>query len=293
MGETSAVEVVVDAGEVDLASGLLWAAGVTAVAEHPRADGSVCLRADVPPDGLGAVQAAVGDRWTPELVDITDDGLSAWRDHATVAPAGRRLVVRPPWVPLVGVEPGSLVIEVDPGDAFGHGGHPTTRLCLAALEAACDERPGLSVLDVGCGSGVLSIAAALLGAGRVVAVDVDPAAIEATLANAARNDVVDLIQARLVDPADPPGAGEAGAAAGGPAEASRTQGGPFDLVVANIGADALVALAPALLADLAPGGTLVLSGLLDPPRPDVAPAYAPLAVVADPRLDGWTALTLR
>lgn len=281
MGATSAVEVVVDAGDVDLASGLLWAAGVTAVAEHPRADGSVCLRADVPPDGLGAVRAAVGDRWAPELVDITDDGLSAWRDHASLAPAGRRLVVRPPWVPVVGVDPGWLVIEVDPGAAFGHGAHPTTRLCLAAVEASCDERPGLRVLDVGCGSGVLSIAAALLGADRVVAVDVAEEAVEVTRANAARNGVEDRVDVRVVHPEPSPGVlGE-----------ESFEGGAFDLVVANIGGDALIALAPTLLAALGPAGRIVVSGLLDPPRPDVAAAYAPLAVVADVRLDGWTALT--
>jgi ribosomal protein L11 methyltransferase len=282
MGTATAVEVVVDGDDVDLASGLLWAAGVTAVAEHPRADGSVCLRADVPPGGFDAVRAAVGDRWTPELVDITDDGLSAWRDHATLAPAGRRLVVRPPWVPLVGVDPGALVVEVDPGDAFGHGAHPTTRLCLAALEAACDARPGSSVLDVGCGSGVLSIAAALLGAGRVVACDVAPEAVEATRANAARNGVGAQIDVRLVDPVPPLDA--LGVGDGGD--------GRFDLVVANIGADALVALAPVLLAALATDGRIVVSGLLDPPRPDVAEAFVPLVVEVDARHDGWTALTL-
>lgn len=292
-----AIEVEVATDEVDLASGLLWVAGVAAVAEHPAASGRTRLRVDVPAGGVAAVEGALDGRWAVHLVTVADDGLDAWRTHAQVVRAGRRLVVRPPWVPLGPVAEDAVVLEIDPGPSFGHGAHPTTRLCLAALEALLDPPTpsalggptavgapsggGPSVLDVGCGSGVLAVAAAVLGAERVVAVDVSPAAVDATSANAARNRVGARIDARLVageDDADP--------LAGVPGDA------PFDLVVANLGAAALVALAPHLVAQLGEGGRLVISGLLDPPPPRVAAAFAPLAVVDRAADAGWTALVL-
>jgi ribosomal protein L11 methyltransferase len=257
------LDVVVAADEVDLASGLLWGAGVAAVAEHPEPDGRVRLRAEGETD---AVREVLGGRWPAVEVEVADDGLDAWRAHAAVVTVGR-LVVRPPWVPLGEVGDDAVVLEVDPGRTFGHGAHPTTRLCLAALDELVG--PGTTVLDVGCGSGVLAVASARLGAGQVVAVDIDPAAVEATAANAARNGVA--VDASL----DPPAAVD----------------GRFDVVVANIGAAALVALAPALVARLAPGGTLVLSGLLDPPPPAVAAAFSGAPEVRTN--SGWTALVLR
>ena len=312
-GLVRAAEMRVDATDVDLVSGLLWGAGVSAVGEEAQADGSVVLRTDVPAGGVGALRAALGDRWPLELVAV-DDGADAWRAHARVVRAGR-VVVRPPWVPLGPVAPGEVVVEVDPGPTFGHGAHPTTRLCLAALDRLlslapppcdsqpgssssgvagcgagpiapqpCDSQPGSSssgvagtgggpsVLDVGCGSGVLAVAAVLLGAGRAVGVDVDPAALVATRANAGRNGVADRVAVRLADDL--------------PEET-------FAVVVANIGAAVLRELAPMLVARVAPGGALVVSGLLDPPPPDLAAALAPLEVAADERTDGWTALTLR
>ncbi len=284
-----AAEVRVGAGDVDLASGLLWGAGVTAVGEEEQPDGTVVLRVDVPEGGVEALQAALGDRWTIEVVTV-EDGLGGWRQHARVVRAGR-LVIHPPWVPLGPVDPGEVVVEVDPGPTFGHGAHPTTRLCLAALDRllgpdvlairsparagdliASSLGEGPRVLDVGCGSGVLAVAAVLLGAGRAVGVDIDPAAVEVTRATAERNGVGDRVEAHLA-----------------PAPADAT----FDVVVANIGAAALRELAPTLVAAVAPGGTLVLSGLLDPPPADLAARYAPPGVVADERADGWTALTLR
>lgn len=263
-----AAEVRVGADDVDLVSGLLWGAGVTAVGEEPQADGTVVLRVDVPAGGLAALQAAVGDRW-PVVGAEVDDGADAWRDHARVVRAGR-VVVHPPWVPLGPVAPGEVVVEVDPGPTFGHGAHPTTRLCLEALDRLVV--PGERVLDVGCGSGVLAVAAVLLGAAGAVGTDVDPAALAATEANAARNGVADRVAVHLADAAPPE---------------------PAAVVVANIGAAALRELAPVLVARVAPGGALVLSGLLDPPPPALAGAFAPLRVVADERADGWTALTLR
>ena len=270
MAETVAAEVRVGASDVDLVAGLLWGAGVTAVAEEEQPDGWVVLRADVPDDGVAALRAALGDRWPVALVTV-DDGADAWREHARVVRAGR-VVVRPPWVPLGPVAPGEVVVEIDPGPTFGHGAHPTTRLCLEALDRLLPGDGGSTVLDVGCGSGVLAVAAVLLGAAGAVGVDVDPAAVDVTRASAERNGVADRVAARPV---------------------ADTPEGPFAVVVANIGAAVLRELAPRLVARVAPGGALVVSGLLDPPPPDLAAAFAPLAVVADERTDGWTALTLR
>lgn len=266
MGSIDAVEVHVPPGDVDLVSGLLWGAGVTAVGEEPQPDGTVVLRTDVPAGGVADVREALGDRW-PLAVATVDDGIDAWREHARVVRAGR-VVVRPPWVPLGPVGLDEVVVEIDPGPSFGHGAHPTTRLCLEALDRLVT--PGTAVLDVGCGSGVLAIAAVRLGADRAFAVDIDPAAVAATRANAERNGVADRVEA---------------GPAGHPLPAA-------DVVVANIGAAALRDLAPTLVAAVAPGGALVLSGLLDPPPADLAAAFAPLAVASDERSENWSALTL-
>lgn len=279
-----AVEVVVGVGEVDLASGLLWGAGVTAIAEHPLVDrtgpeGAVRLRTDVPPGGVESVRAVVGPRWPVAVVAIDDDGLDAWRAHAAVVTVGRRLVIRPPWVPLDPVATDAVVIAIDPARTFGHGAHATTRLCLEVVERRVGDGGARTVLDVGCGSGVLAVAAARLGATSVVAVDVDPVAVAVTEANAERNGVAGLIDARTVS-------GEDAADPLGPVP------GPSDLVVANLGAAALVALAPTLAARVASGGALILSGLLDPPPPRVTAAFAPLGVIEQHTCDGWTALVL-
>lgn len=266
------VEIVVPASEVDLASGLLWTAGVAAVAEHPRPDGSVLLRVDAPDGGGAAVRDAIAGRWPVAEVDI-DDGLDVWRQHATATRVGR-VVVLPPWLPPPEVAPDDVVVTVDPGRSFGHGAHPTTVLCLEAVTAAVDAG-ARTVLDVGCGSGVLAIAAARLGAERVHAVDIDDVAAAVTLANAAANQLTATVTAEVAPTPD------------------RWAGHSADLVVANIGAETLRALGPALVGSIAPGGTLVVSGLLDPPPDDLVQAFAPLRIVADSRLDGWTALTLR
>ncbi|QGG96319.1 50S ribosomal protein L11 methyltransferase [Actinomarinicola tropica] len=275
-----AVEVVVDRSGAELAAGLLWSLGISALVEEDAADGSVLLRCDVPPGGVEAARATLGTVATSvELVRV-DDGLDAWRAHAEAVRAGRRLVVRPPWVPLGELRPDEVVVELDPGRSWGHGAHPTTRLCLGEVERLCDRGGIDRVLDVGCGSGALSIAAALLGAGHVVACDIDPEAVRATGANAERNAVGERIAARLVDDHERH-------------DPLAPVDGTFDLVVANIGAAALRALAPHLLARLSSDGVLIVSGLLDPPPPDLPAAFAPLQVAADLRLDGWTALTLQ
>jgi ribosomal protein L11 methyltransferase len=171
------------------------------------------------------------------------DWAAAWKDHFPVLRIGRRLVIRPSWRrhDRAGDE---VVLNLDPGMAFGTGLHPTTRLCLVALEALADgpgSLDGARVLDVGCGSGILSIAAARLGAREVVALDVDPIAVEATIANARRNRLAGRIDTRQ-------GSLPSGA-------------GPFDLVLANLIASLLVQLAPLLAEELRTGGRLLASGI--------------------------------
>jgi ribosomal protein L11 methyltransferase len=166
------------------------------------------------------------------------------------------------------LDPGEHLVVLPPALAFGGGEHPTTRLCLEALTELV--RPGTSLLDVGSGSGILSVASARLGAGRIVATDVDPTARRATGRAAAASGVpVDV-----VDPLE-------------------AVGGPFDVVVANILGPVLVALAPELRARLAPGGALLLSGVRAGAATPVLDAFAPLTLTAERAAGGWLALVLR
>ena len=181
--------------------------------------------------------------------------------------AGHRLVVQPPGPRPPG--PGVDVV-VDPGRAFGHGAHPTTRLALEQIDARVAR--GERVLDVGCGSGVLAVAALALGASSAVAVDVDPEARAATCANAARNGVADRLA--VLD------------------DAAVT--GRFDLVVQHA---ARPTPSPRCSAAPAPGAPVVVSGLLERQLDDhvAVAARAGLAPDRDPpaRAEGWVALSLR
>jgi ribosomal protein L11 methyltransferase len=208
------------------------------------------------------------------------DWASAWKRHVRVMRIGRRIVIRPTWRRHHRA-PGDVVIAMDPGMAFGTGLHPTTRLCLAGIERWADDgllSRGIAadgharLLDVGCGSGVLTIAAGLLGAGELVGVDTDPIAIEATLANARRNRL--QRQVRAWQGTVPTGAG------------------PFDLVAANLIASVLVALAPRLHDELRPGGRLLASGIFVDREGDVraALAAAGFAILGREAEGDWVAL---
>jgi ribosomal protein L11 methyltransferase len=177
------------------------------------------------------------------------------------------LWVVPSWCNAV--DPAAINLALDPGLAFGTGSHPTTRLCLSWLVR--ELRHGETVLDYGCGSGILAIAAMRLGAGAIVGVDIDPQALEAATANARRNGV----EGAFVAPDRLQASGRA----------------TFDIVIANILANPLVLLAPALAARVAERGRIVLSGILDAQAEAVMTAYRPwftIAVCA--REDGWIAL---
>ena len=175
-----------------------------------------------------------------------------------------RLWIVPSW--HVAPDPNAIVLVLDPGMAFGTGSHPTTRLCLEWLERTVT--PGVSILDYGCGSGILAIAAAKLGAGDVLGVDIDLQAVTAAKSNAETNQV----SAHFDD-------------------STKEIRGQFDIVVANILSNPLKALAPAICSHVRPGGRLALSGILVEQADELIEAYSsyiPLAL-ADSR-DGWVCL---
>lgn len=175
-----------------------------------------------------------------------------------------RLWIVPSW--HVAPDPAAINLELDPGQAFGTGSHPTTRLCLDWLCEAVHG--GERVLDYGCGSGILALAATKLGATDVLGVDIDERALEAAADNAAKNGVV----MRLAHSEQP---------------LTET----FDLVVANILTNPLCVLAPLLAARVAPAGRLALSGVLEPQAEQVIAAYAPhIALKVGAKLDGWVRL---
>ena len=232
-------------------------------------------------EALGHVQAfglrPIGELTTRVVREA--DWAEAWKEHFPVLRVGRRLVIRPTWrehEPL----PGDVVVALDPGMAFGTGLHPTTRLCLATLDRLAD-RGALAdarVLDVGCGSGILALAALRLGAATALGVDTDPIAVEATLANAGRNDL------------------------GGPdgriaaCEGSLPSGeAPFGVVLANLIAGVLVPLAPLLREELTSDGVLLASGIFVDREAEVAAAFgqAGLEVTGRDAEGDWVALEAR
>lgn len=124
-----------------------------------------------------------------------EDWAEAWKVHYKPLRIGQRVYIRPRWIDnLPDLKADDVLISMDPGMAFGTGTHPSTQLCLVAVEQLMEGRPGLSVLDLGCGSGILSIAAAKFDAAHVLALDIDPIAVKVTAENAAVNDVADKIQ---------------------------------------------------------------------------------------------------
>jgi ribosomal protein L11 methyltransferase len=226
-------------------------------------------------EALGHLQAfglrSIGDLRTRIVRE--EDWADAWKAYFPVLRVGRRLVIRPTWRRHRRA-PDDFVIAMDPGMAFGTGLHPTTRLCLAGLEPLADDGTlaGARVLDVGCGSGILAIAAVRLGAATAFGVDTDPIAIEATLANARRNGLVRRLRAREGSlPAD---------------------GGPFDVVLANLIAGVLVPIAPLLRAAVREGGTLLASGIFIDREAEVVAAFraAGLVVTARAAEGDWVAL---
>ncbi len=257
--------------DAELASDRLWAAGACAVEER-AADGSTAELRTILADSDDVSLARLGrlaPGWTVSFLDVDDAPAQTWREFSEPILVNDRLVVRPAWLARVD-SPDVLEVEIEPGGSFGLGDHPTTRVSADATWRLTTA--GSRVLDVGCGSGVLSIIAALRGASRVVAIDIAEAAREATLDNAARNGVTDRIEVST--------------------SAIEHLSGSFDLVVANILAPALVAMSAHLRRLTAPDGRLVLSGVLAGQHAHVIAALAPMRVVTTTELEGWASVEL-
>jgi ribosomal protein L11 methyltransferase len=212
-----------------------------------------------------------------------EDWAHAWKKFYKPLRVGRRVVLKPSWEEFTPATD-DIVVELDPGMAFGTGLHPTTRLCIVALEEAVG--PGDSVLDVGCGSGVLAIVAQKLGATRLLAADIDPIAVEVTLENAGLNGV---------------STGEGGALEVRLGSVPAGMAGQFRVLVANILAEVIARLFdaeygyPPLAEPLAPDGVMILSGILDE-RAHIVEAAAQrngFAVVQRYQEGDWVALVLR
>lgn len=257
--------------ELELAADALWSLGVLAVEERtgPHGPELWTMLGDDP-----AVIAGRLDRWPPEwrweLVDIDATVADTWRDFAVPTRITDELYVVPAWIDAE-IEGGARCVRIEPGETFGLGDHPTTVLSARAMLDVLE--PGSRLADIGCGSGVLSVVGALCGAATVDALDIHPAAVGTTLANARRNGVAGRVRAGSWSLAD--------------------LDGPYDVIVANILAPVLVGLAPQMCRLVRPGGAIVISGILADRHDHVLGVFCGLEVEATLVLDGWAAVTLR
>ncbi len=278
--------------DVEAAGDVLWQLGVRAIEERRGTSGphggagTVELWTAVgdEPEAIERAVVALGGRWEHRVVEVStvvDESAQTWRDFAGPMHVADDLVIVPAWqdvdLPPTRVSP--LVVRIEPGGAFGLGDHPTTLLSLRALWRLLDGRTGrlgdsdVDVIDVGCGTGVIAVTAALRANRAVRAIDVASAAVEATIDNAIRNGVSDLVEVDTTDLAD--------------------IDVDYDVVVANILAPVLVSLADDLRRVARADGRLVISGILAASHQHVLDALAPMVVVRTDVHDGWACVELR
>ena len=232
-------------------------------------------RIDVGVRLVGAIEP-IGDLEIRKLPE-DEDWMESWKSHFRILRIGKRLVIKPTWLELdFTASPDDIVIEIDPGVAFGTGYHPTTDTCLQAMEQHI--APGMTVLDLGTGSGILTIAAIKLGAGLVTALDIDSQAVTAARRNFRRlgiNKQVRLGQGSVPHPTAP--------------------AGDFDLAVANISARGVADRCPFILTALKPGALFIASGLLNTQKEEVAAVVEPLgfSLISEWPQEEWTTLLYR
>ena len=206
-----------------------------------------------------------GIAYNIELLNCAEeDWRNNWKQYFRPLAVGERLMIVPSWLENVDTQ-GRTALTIDPGLAFGTGGHETTRLCLEMCEKYLKD--GGSVLDVGCGSGILSIAALLTGAGTAVGVDIDAKAVETAEENAALNGVGDRFTSLCGSFTD------------------KVQG-KFDLVFANIVADAILFLSKGVADFMKPGAVYIMSGIIDTRAEEVKKGISPYFDIIEERLDG-------
>lgn len=235
-----------------------------------------------PEENPAEAMAFLRERYTAEgithelLLDEVreEDWANNWKAYFKPLPVGEKLLIRPTWEEVADAC-GRQVLSIDPGMAFGTGGHDTTRLVLETLEQYI--HPGVRFLDVGCGSGILSIAALLLGAGTAVGVDIDALAVKTALENGAINGFAPprytILQGDL----------------------AKEVTGRYNVVAANIVADAIIALSPAVPAFLEPDGVYIVSGIIDTREQDVLDALGGCGFQVSERHEhgGWLCLVCR
>ena len=278
------VHVDVKPEDADELSGLLWELGAEGVEERDETtlaknatSGTVTLVAAFPDrqdaeDAIAALKEAF-EGLSPRYEEVVGDAWrDAWKEHYKPYAIAEGIVVRPPWE-AYSAKPCEQVLELEPGRAFGTGLHETTRLVARAIKKNAAEIAGRLVIDVGCGSGILALIALALGAEKVIAIDNDPEAIDVTRENAERNKLMGRVDASTTDVSE-----------------LQTQA---PLVLANIEARILIPMAKALSARVAPGGLLLLSGILGPQQEDVRAAYPDFELLEAPALGEWVLLALR
>lgn len=211
-----------------------------------------------PQEAVAFLSARFAAAEIPHRIDLTacknEDWENNWKAYFKPMAVGKKLLIQPLWINEIDNPENRAVLSIEPGLAFGTGGHHTTRLCLETLERYLT--PGCSVLDTGCGSGILAIAALLLGAGRAVGVDIDELAVKTAVENGKLNGFIEpqytILQGNLAD---------------------RVQG-QFDMVVANIVADVIMLFAKDVGSFLKPDGVFITSGIIDTREEEVKTALA-------------------
>ena len=271
------VTVRLSAAEAEAMADRFWLFGATAVVELADSEGFVRLIGDLTPSGIRGLEAGslvVGI----DPIEADFELSNEWRKHARAWVCGNRILLRPEWVSNDAqqqqqVDDGSLLeIVLEPGSAFGSGSHATTRLCVGQIAQL--DLENARVLDVGCGTGVLSVASVLVGAESVLAVDSDPEAIRVTELVAALNGVSDKIQTL-------------------PAQGFVGDGTEFDLVLANLLLPIIEESGAQLATSVAPGGLIMVSGVLEHQQERVEQVFSEFKLNQVEQEEGWLVLVFQ